>query len=395
VIIAHVISNLDSNIGGAETYVMELALAQASTGKKVFLITTAFTPAIYRQMNEGGVTVIKINRWRPYTPGSKGSNLVYKAVFHLLDLLDSVFRRDIRDLVGQEKIDVLHWHRFQGTGVNSQKTLRTVVVATVHDHSILNTSSLWDSEGRTHPNGLRLKLLKFIMRGYSLVIFPTEKVRETHLNAGFDLNTSQHSIVLGHGWKIPTSKKSYVRQEPMVDAISFLYLGSLSEQKGLPFLLDCWERKQQTKSTLTIAGAGPLAETVKKRKLRNVKVEGWVEGEHKSKLLLEHHAIIIPSQTAEVFCLVAAEASISGLAVICSDLSMPPYLEDKESCFVFRADDGSKLISIMEDCERSPDKLSEMASYAKKQSSSLDFAIHERSLSLVYERALLNANKEI
>jgi glycosyltransferase involved in cell wall biosynthesis len=100
----------------------------------------------------------------------------------------------------------------------------------------------------------------------------------------------------------------------------FLFLGRLTEEKGLRVLLDAWEIVEQTSTVahLTITGDGPLAAEVQRR-CEGMKRATWVgfkTGEDKRQLLRNTTALIVPSIWWEPLGLVLYEAYDYGKPVL-------------------------------------------------------------------------------
>jgi glycosyltransferase involved in cell wall biosynthesis len=92
----------------------------------------------------------------------------------------------------------------------------------------------------------------------------------------------------------------------------FLFLGRLTEEKGVQVLLDAWETFTKTSAagTLRIAGDGPLKDEIEKRcaSLDRAMYVGFQTGESKNELLRECSALVVPSVWWEPLGLVLYEA---------------------------------------------------------------------------------------
>lgn len=113
---------------------------------------------------------------------------------------------------------------------------------------------------------------------------------------------------LRHSWNA-------MPQPPAIeDAGYYLFIGRLSETKGIIPLMDAWDRLHQRlgKNTplLHIAGEGPLSATVQQRLRTNPYIGhlGHIGGETKREALRRCRAVIIPSTWWEPLGLVVYEA---------------------------------------------------------------------------------------
>jgi glycosyltransferase involved in cell wall biosynthesis len=103
---------------------------------------------------------------------------------------------------------------------------------------------------------------------------------------------------------------------------SALYVGRLSQEKGLRVLLDAWLRVPGV--PLTVIGDGPLRaeveRTIASRAMRNVTVVGAIPHEEVLKRLAGAGMLVFPSLWQETFGLVVAEALSAGVPVIATNL---------------------------------------------------------------------------
>jgi glycosyltransferase involved in cell wall biosynthesis len=101
--------------------------------------------------------------------------------------------------------------------------------------------------------------------------------------------------------------------DPMDDR-SYLYLGRWVEEKGLMPLIAAWKQLYQVLGhqtpLLKIAGEGPLASEMQQAAQDHPKIQllGQVAGTHKSELLQQCRAIIVPSLWWEPLGIVVYEA---------------------------------------------------------------------------------------
>jgi glycosyltransferase involved in cell wall biosynthesis len=117
-----------------------------------------------------------------------------------------------------------------------------------------------------------------------------------------------------------------------------LYLGRLSEEKGLLTLIRAVGGLKQ--SRLKIAGSGPgerqLRECVLAERLTNIEFVGHKEGKDKWALLRHSALVVVPSEWYETFCMVVIESQAAGKPVIASNIGSLPYVvEDGKTGLLF------------------------------------------------------------
>jgi glycosyltransferase involved in cell wall biosynthesis len=101
------------------------------------------------------------------------------------------------------------------------------------------------------------------------------------------------------------------------DAGYFLYLGRLSREKGVAFLLDVWREWGAGAPELVMAGDGPLrGEVEAAARSGGVRRAGRVGPEERDRLIRECRAVVVPSLWAEALGMVVYEAYEWGKPVL-------------------------------------------------------------------------------
>ncbi len=133
-------------------------------------------------------------------------------------------------------------------------------------------------------------------------------MRERYIEAGV---SADRVFTLRHSWDLSNQKAAVFE-----DNGSVLYLGRLSHEKGIPVLLEAWQKFRATQPVhprlgrLVIAGEGPLQHMVEKAAAADPSIcfEGYVSGERKAELLRSCRAVVVPSVWWEALGLVVYEA---------------------------------------------------------------------------------------
>jgi glycosyltransferase involved in cell wall biosynthesis len=108
-----------------------------------------------------------------------------------------------------------------------------------------------------------------------------------------------------------------------------LFIGRLSEEKGIRPLLAAWKRLGMT-LPLKIAGDGPLRAEVQAATqcIKNVELLGHVSRDRLAEMLRRAHVVIVPSICYEGFGIVVVEAFAAGVPVIASKIGALGELVD-------------------------------------------------------------------
>ena len=134
----------------------------------------------------------------------------------------------------------------------------------------------------------------------------------------------------------------------------FLYVGRLSGEKNLPFLIRAFSeftRKKSNKSLLCFVGEGHLRDelislTVKLGLGNKVLFPGRYEAEELYAWYLAADCFVLPS-TYEPFGAVVNEALIFGLPVLCSSAAGSSYLIDNKNGNIFNPYNENELVELM------------------------------------------------
>ncbi|MGF1491663.1 MAG: glycosyltransferase [Microcoleaceae cyanobacterium] len=163
------------------------------------------------------------------------------------------------------------------------------------------------------------RALKTWLKQVDLFITLSQFAREKFIEAGW----SPEKIIV---------KPNFVDPDPGVGSGSggyALYVGRLSQEKGLDVLLDAWKELSQPLA-LKIVGDGPLEDLVTKAAQTMPQVEwlGRKPREEVSDLMGEAMCLIFPSKWYETFGRVAIEAFAKGTPVIASEIGAIAELVD-------------------------------------------------------------------
>ncbi len=109
-----------------------------------------------------------------------------------------------------------------------------------------------------------------------------------------------------------------------------LFLGRLTEEKGLMLLLRSWKRMNVQNRTLHIAGTGPMEQKLKKycesHGVQGVKFHGFVDKNEHQMLYDQCSMLVAPSIWEEPFGMVVLEAWKHGKPILTTDMGSFPEL---------------------------------------------------------------------
>ncbi len=188
-------------------------------------------------------------------------------------------------------------------------------------------------------------------------------------------------------------KRNFIAPDPGAgdcDGGYALFVGRLSEEKGVQTLADAWGRLPDV--PLMVAGEGPLDSIAWPR---NARLLGQQSRARVMELMKSARVLIFPSICYENAPMAILEALACGLPVIASDLgSIPELAQDGRSGLLFRPGDAEDLTRQVRWAWEHPERLREMRAAARLEY--LDKYTAEqnyKALIEVYEMAMENARR--
>lgn len=190
----------------------------------------------------------------------------------------------------------------------------------VYQHSKLKTFWLAVAIYFQQKSGILNSVNKFILLG--------EHSKEIFLKS--PLKHLENRLVIKPNFSPPSPIKATI---PLVT--NFLFIGRLTEEKGIKVLLKTFEG---SKNTINIVGTGPLVDMVMEsaKENKNIKFLGEQNRENINLLLAQCSALLFPSIWFETFGMVIIEAFSKGKPVIASNLgNIPNIVQDGYNGFLF------------------------------------------------------------
>lgn len=212
------------------------------------------------------------------------------------------------------------------------------VVATLHNYRLICPSGQLFRDGRACTECVGRTPLPAVRhgcyRGSRLATVPLavhhvvgQRVWWNAVNLFFCISDGQRNALIAGG--LPATRL-VVKYNPVPDLGTgsgpgrhVLYVGRLTETKGVQVLIDAWESFTAATAApvpLVVAGDGPLRERVAgwAASRLDVRFEGLVDTARCAQLTRAAVAVVAPSVWAEPFGLVAVEAMSAGVPVLAS-----------------------------------------------------------------------------
>lgn len=249
--------------------------------------------------------------------------------------------REIVELIFRHEIQIVHIHNVfplitPAIYRTLKKKTKVKIIQTVHNYRFICPSGLLFQKGkicekclgghffscvkdRCYKNSFLFSVLYAYLvcryrssfrKDIDCYIVLNDFVRKILKREGFD---KKKMVLKGNALEDRNYEKESVQKE------YYLYLGRVSQEKGVPFLLEVFSSLPDLR--LVVAGTGPDLEQLKLRyQAPNIIFNGFVEGKEKEKLFRKAKAVIVPSVWYENYPIVIVEAFMYGIPVLGTDL---------------------------------------------------------------------------
>jgi glycosyltransferase involved in cell wall biosynthesis len=296
-------------------------------------------------------------------------------------------RRDLADVLRRFRPDVAHVHNtfplLSPSVLYACRDEQVPVVVTLHNYKLLCASGDFFRDGTVCHDcagGVPIPaLLHRCYRGSAIATMPTVVAARAHRRAWRNLvsayvfiSASQHRLLAGMEFDPERVfiKPNLVPYDGLYDVRAaqprdhqVAYIGRLDQAKGIPLLLQAWDRYRATAGDgalrLVIAGGGPLEGEVARWAAERPSVElaGHLGRLECFDLIARSRVVLLPSQWEETFGLVVVEAMAAGVAPIAaSHGSFPELITDGVDGALFQAGDPDDLAKAVQDVDVNPDR---------------------------------------
>jgi glycosyltransferase involved in cell wall biosynthesis len=217
------------------------------------------------------------------------------------------------------------------------------------------------------------QLLRFVQRGVDAAVGVSRDVTRELLSAGFD-PTIVRDIPNGVAVGCHREDRAELRRRLRLptDAFITLFVGRLSAEKAVDFLIRNWSRvlRRYPSSELVIVGDGPLrgelmGQAIDEGLGNSVRFEGWRDNVNDYVACAD--VFLLPSQ-AEGMSMALLEAMAAGLAVIASKVAgTVDVVENGENGLLFEPGDKNELLACIFSLIEIPERRMELGRRARKR----------------------------
>lgn len=340
-----------------------------------------YTDSVAKQMVEKGhcVTVYASKRYGNKTGLYNGYRIITVPSFPwgFAEKMSLVFFASINQLF--KKFDIVHYHAM-GPSIFAFLSRITGKCTVIQSHGI---------EYNRAKFGKKTKWLLRKLEKWSINIGDELLACSNALHKHFLTKYGKETVVIHNAVVVPElfpSERKYLDAYGVADGQYYLYMGRLTEEKGLPYLIQAY-KKLKTNKKLIIAGPYDTQDAYHKHLFdmasddSRISFIGFVTGQQKVNLLRGAYAFCLPSES-EGFSVALLEAM--SYAICCIVSNIPNNIEATGDFAVsFESRNEYDLYQALEKVENNPElakKLGKMARIRVQNNFSEDLLVDKTEL---------------
>lgn len=300
---------------------------------------------------------------------------------------------EIARLLREHKPELVHVHntfmRISPSIYDACRDAGVPVVQTLHNYRLLCPAAALFRNGQTCEECLQHTLWRGVRYGCyrgsraatatvaaMLIVHRLRHTWEDKIARYITLtNFARQKFILGG---LPPDrldiKPNFVNPDPGVNSGAgehVVFVGRLSQEKGLSTLLEAWQRLEPA-PPLQVIGDGPLRMELETKATEggrsSVAFRGHLARDQMLAMLSKAIFLVLPSECYENFPMSIVEAFACGLPVICSRLgAMEEIVADGRTGLHFTAGDSEDLADKIDWAIRHPRRMAEMGREARRE----------------------------
>lgn len=223
------------------------------------------------------------------------------------------------------------------------------------------------------------RLRRTLTRDVDVVVALTGFAKDLLVEAGVD----PASIVV----KPNVGRDPGKRPAPPSESDVILYVGRITEEKGVAHLVDAWRSRTPSGLRLVVVGEGPDADRVRSRAGERTEFAGRVQAAGVQEMMLGARALVLPSRWYEGLPMVLVEAMGAGLPTVVPDHGALPDTAGAGGITFQsgRVESLAEALSAVEDDDR-VDRLGAASRDTFEQNHSVEVGL--AALERIYARAM-------
>ncbi len=302
-------------------------------------------------------------------------SLSWEAVRTIKEIIYSISAKDGLDkLIDEFKPDIAHVHNMYGRlttsvlDLLSEKEIPTVM--TLHDYKLVcpsyklmfNNRICEDCKGAQYYKAVKNRCHKgsyLASVAIAMESYFNEWLKKYKKSIKYYISPScfLKKKLIDFGW--PENKIKFVKNfldlsefDPnYTHGKHFLYLGRLSEEKGIATLIQAFSKLQNRQAELLVVGDGPIRKELEydARNNHRIRFAGYLSGRSLLEAIRNSLAVVVPSEWYENAPISILEAMAYGKPVIGATVGgIPEMIEDGVNGFLFESGNCSALRVVLD-----------------------------------------------
>lgn len=342
--------------GGAENVIVRTVGQFLAMGHDVFVITGQ-PKKLGRKVALDRSSTERVYRFYPpnlyFTLDDYKFLKFIRLFWHIFDTFGWGSANTVRQILIDERPDVVITHNLKGLGLNIPRVIRAENlphVHVLHDLQLLYPSGLLLAGQETIPWVVRpaYRVYQALSRtrigNPDLVLSPSEYLRSAYLTEGFFAKADVKVL------RNPPPAQGVprpLRRSP--GPLRMFFVGQLADHKGIEFLLQAYKH-MTTERSLLIVGDGPLRPKVEAAVEgdKSIRYLGYMPPGELSKFFSVVDVVVVPSLCYENSPTVIYEALNAGLPVVASRIGgVGELVQEGVSGYLFTPGDQADFLRAM------------------------------------------------
>ena len=344
-------------LGGAERSVQDLAEALAAEDIEVVVASTVGRGrASMKTVN--GVKVVHLSIANLYWPFDRVvRSPLQRKLWHLIDAYNPAMKAEVARLIRQERPSIVHTNNLQGMSVavwRAASAARIPILHTLYDYYLTCARCSRYRDGNSCERTCWGCLPFLVARRRAAacvagVVGVSRFILDQHCDRGF-FSGARFRSVIRHVCPPAVRARAADSTAP---SVTFGYLGRLTPEKGVIFLLDTFAARSDGNWKLLVAGEGTdgyrqwLEHRYSRMGAANaIQFLGWV---NPAEFFTKIDILLVPSLWQEPLPRVIQEAQIHGVPIVGSRRGgVPELIEDGVTGLLFDPDAPKTLGAVID-----------------------------------------------
>ncbi len=336
-------------LGGAAVIAQQQAKDLTEQGRDVFVYTLAGPGCAAGKVSQEGYTITKLRSYNVARFGALGTLAPWhRTLWHIVDQCNILLALRITRMLKKQMIRQVITHNTMGLSGLLPLFLSIAKIEhthMVHDVQLVEPSGIlpWNHTKDTVLQKLYALSRRILFAGVSEVLYPSQYIKSFYEQRHFFSRAKTRVEAIDITTRLPV-----VSSKPHKD-IQFLYVGELSEHKGVKMLISLWPRvaKEHKQARLDIVGSGVLAPYAKALAKGNPQAMyyGKQEGAGLAARYAAADVVLFTSQCIENRPNVVVEAMQAGCVIIATKTGgVPELLEYYERAYTVEPGSEEALV---------------------------------------------------